>query len=177
MQPDALSMMHDGLNGLFQSVPTGGIWPNAVVLSSDGKFLYAPNALTATVSVASLGPDGTIGPLTMFVTPLASVADFALVPSGQFGFALEFAGNKISRHLMDPATGSSATAVDVTSVGAGGRRLRIEPNGRFLYAPSFNGTLYAFSIDGASGALTPVPGSPFAAGNGNVAIAIVEPKP
>lgn len=85
-------------------------------------------------------------------------------------------GNAIARHLMDPATGTSATRMDVTPAGSNGRRLRIEPKGRFLYAPSFNGTLHAFAIDGTSGALTAVQGSPFAACNGNFAIAIIEPK-
>jgi hypothetical protein len=39
------------------------------------------------------------------------------------------------------------------------------------------GSLYGFEIDASTGALTPVPGSPFATGNVNTAVVVVEPKP
>ena len=70
------------------------------------------------------------------------------------------------------------TSVSTTTLpGGAAARLRIDPNGRFLYAPAANGLLYGFAIDGTSGALTAVPGGPFATGNGNMAVAVVEPKP
>jgi hypothetical protein len=44
--------------------------------------------------------------------------------------------------------------------------LAIDPSGRFAYLPSSNSkSLYALRIDPLTGALTPVPGSPFTAGN------------
>jgi hypothetical protein len=44
-------------------------------------------------------------------------------------------------------------------------RLLVEPSGRFVYAANYAaGNISAYAIDAASGALTPVAGSPFAAG-------------
>lgn len=69
------------------------------------------------------------------------------------------------------------SSLGTTPIGSTGQRLRIDANGQFLYAPAYSGGIYGFRINAASGALTALPGSPFSAGNGNVAIAIVQPSP
>jgi 6-phosphogluconolactonase len=41
----------------------------------------------------------------------------------------------------------------------------VDPSGRFLYAPNGNGqNVSAYTIDSSSGALVPIPGSPFSVG-------------
>jgi hypothetical protein len=52
--------------------------------------------------------------------------------------------------------------------------IAIDPSGKFAYvANSASANVSAFVIDGTSGALTPIPGSPFAAGLNPVAVGIV----
>lgn len=160
----------------------GSLWtgsgPNSLALSRDGSFLYSPNVASNDVSVYGIDPlSGSMAPSSLFVTPALAPADIALTPSRQFAYVLGSTSNNIAIHQLDLGTGSSTAVVGTTPASTNGRRLRIEPNGKFLYTPSLNGALYGFAIDGATGALTAVPGSPFPAGNGNVAIAIVEPKP
>ena len=50
---------------------------------------------------------------------------------------------------------------------------KIDPSGKFLYVldDSSPGKVYAFSINGSTGSLTAVTGSPFAAGNGSQSLA------
>ncbi|WP_416047015.1 beta-propeller fold lactonase family protein [Cupriavidus basilensis] len=103
----------------------------------------------------------------------------AITPSGNFAYVLRTWSNSIVGYRLDPASsdGLPVAALAPTTVGFNGQRLSIEPNGRYLYTPSLSGSLYGFAIDGSTGSLTPVPGSPFATGNVNTAVAIVEPKP
>ena len=159
------------------TVSSGGLQPSAVVLSPTGKA-YTPNIVTDTVGVAAIdAASGLLLATGVFPSGASGATDIALSPSGRMAYVLGKTSNTIVQHDIEPASGLSAGIYAIYPVGNNGRRLRVEPNGRFLYAPSLNGSLYAFAIDGIWGALTPVPGSPFPAGNGNVAIAIVEPKP
>lgn len=162
--------------GFRTSAVSGGSQPNATVLSPDGAFLYVPNKQSANVSVSRL--DSTSGLiLSQFSFATAPLpVDVALNSTGQIAYVLSNLTNAIEAYSMN-ANMSSSSLLSTVTVGSSGQRLRIEPNGKFLYTPSLNGTLYAFAIDGTSGALTPVPGSPFAAGNGNVSIAVVQPTP
>lgn len=158
------------------NVPAGGPSSSATVLSPDGSRFYVPDRVANMVGVSAVDSStGQLSAMTVFPAGVIGAADIALTPSGQVAYVLGNAGF-IARHLLDPATGTS-TAVDVVPVGINGRRLRIESKGRFLYTPSLNGSLHVFSISGSTGALTELIGSPFATGNGNVAIAIVEPRP
>jgi DNA-binding beta-propeller fold protein YncE len=47
----------------------------------------------------------------------------------------------------------------------------VDPTGKFVYVPNVGGNVSAYSI-GANGALTPVPGSPFAAGSTPESVAV-----
>jgi len=164
------------LESLSIAAPAGS-QPNGAVLSGNGAFLYMPYTLSNLVGVASIS-SGTGAPLfTSIFTTEASPTDIALTPSGEFTYVLGSASNSIAAYRLDGVTGLPVAALGTTPVGSNGQRLRIDPNGRFLYTPAFNGAVYGFRIDAVTGALTAVPGSPFAAGNGNTAIAIVQPLP
>jgi len=170
----------DASTGLIDSLSmasSSGLQPNGAVLSPSGAFLYLPNTLSDSVGVAMLS-SSTGAPLsTSTFATVASPTDIVLKSSGPFAYVLGSASNSIAAYRLDGATGMPAANLGTTSVGSGGRRLRIEPNGQYLYTPALNGGVYGFRIDAGTGALTAVPGSPFAAGNGNVAVAIVQPLP
>ncbi|CAG2129452.1 hypothetical protein LMG19282_00179 [Cupriavidus campinensis] len=152
-----------------------GVQPTGVAVSPNGSTLYFTNLDTGTLGIGTLNAAGEI--VNDFVMPTWGTApiDIALAPSGQFGYVLDSASGRIETFQLG---GSGApVSLGVTNASANGLRLRITTDGRFLYTPSFNGTLYGFAINAASGALTPVPGSPFVTGNNNVAMAIVQPTP
>jgi 6-phosphogluconolactonase len=89
-------------------------------------------------------------------------------PSGRFLYAQ--AQNGIYGYAVDRETGAP-TAVPGSPFPAGsnggfaGNILTTDDRGRFLYATDVSGNqIYAFRIDQQSGALTPIPGSPYATG-------------
>jgi DNA-binding beta-propeller fold protein YncE len=40
----------------------------------------------------------------------------------------------------------------------------VDPTGKFVYVPSWNGGVWGYTINPTTGALTPIPGSPFPSG-------------
>jgi 6-phosphogluconolactonase (cycloisomerase 2 family) len=175
---DAVTTLRGDLYiGFFADTPSGGIGPNAAVLSPNGAFLYTPNMGSGTVGVHALAAgSGLIVGTNAFAVGSAPT-DIAMAPSGQFAYVANSGSNNISSLQIDATTGMPTTAPVNVAAGIGTQRLRVTPNGKFLYAPALNGSVYGYAINGTSGALTAVPGSPFPTGNGNVAIAIVEPRP
>ncbi|HEX2711883.1 MAG TPA: beta-propeller fold lactonase family protein [Candidatus Acidoferrales bacterium] len=87
-------------------------------------------------------------------------------------------GGNVSAYTIDGATGA-LTPVPGSPFPAGTSPLSVavDPMGRFAYvanegSPVLGGNVSAYTIDGATGALTPVPGSPFPAGAGPHSVAV-----
>jgi 6-phosphogluconolactonase (cycloisomerase 2 family) len=101
-------------------------------------------------------------------TPLDADAQFYAVtasPSGSFVYAADFRGRvygyRVSRDdgTVAPVPGSPLV------IGGQAITAAIDPQGRVLYVGnSGNDSLYVFSMDGTTGALTAIDGSPFALG-------------
>src|SRR5579872_846841 len=92
---------------------------------------------------------------------------------GQFLFASNSGSNSVSVFMIDPNTGAltlvpgSPFAVQTRSIffGVGAIAVTPTPDGHFLMAASSaDSSITVFSI-GSNGALTPIPGSPFATFN------------
>lgn len=160
-------------------IAAGGSGANRLTLAPNGGHLYVANVGTNTIGVAALDANGNATTETTFPSNSASPVDVAITPSGDFAFVLGTASNSIAAFQLDPASsdGLPVAVLPTTPVGINGQRLSIDPSGRYLYTPSMIGALYGFQINGSTGALTPVPGSPFATGSVNTAVVIVEPKP
>jgi 6-phosphogluconolactonase (cycloisomerase 2 family) len=80
--------------------------------------------------------------------------------------------NSIAAYAITPSNGTLTLA---STVGAGTFPLSIvvDPLGEFVYAANENSAnVSVYSVNAATGALTPVAGSPFAAGAGARSIAI-----
>lgn len=157
------------------ALSTFGAQPAGLAVSPNGSSLYFATRDTGTLGIGTLDAAGDIVYDTVIPTWGTAPIDIALTPSGQFGYVLDTASGRIETFQL--GAGGTPTSLGVTFASSHGQRLRISPNGRFLYAPSLTGTLYGFAINATTGALTPVPGSPFATGNVNVAVAIVQPTP
>jgi 6-phosphogluconolactonase (cycloisomerase 2 family) len=82
------------------------------------------------------------------------------------------AGNHVATYSITPASGA-LTLLSTAGAGALPIDLVADPSGQFVYAANYNSNdISAYVVDAGTGALTPVSGSPFAAGGQPHSIAI-----
>lgn len=142
------------------------------------EFLYAtsPNHLLAftidqstgglSAPLAAAGPNQSIGMVASMNGQLY-VSDF-------LNDAVD--GYSISSSGALTALASSPFSLEGTPPGAGGLTAFVE-SGTYLYSTDLNtGTVAGFLFNSTSGMLTPVPGSPFPAGNTPVQAALAAPQ-
>jgi probable HAF family extracellular repeat protein len=97
--------------------------------------------------------------------------------STQFAYVANEDSNSVSGFKLDAATGAlgQIAGSPFTTGKSGPTSVVVDPAGRFLYVTNQyaqDNDVAGFNIDRATGKLTPVPGSPFAAGSGPASIAI-----
>jgi 6-phosphogluconolactonase (cycloisomerase 2 family) len=149
-------------------------------LASAGPFLYVADAgkidaLQVNTGTGALtpvpgspvtsGPNEylTVDPMDRFV--FAADVD---PPGGVFAFTINASTGALTAVPGSPFLVSSTFNGPVQS-----SEIVVDPSGSFVYLTlPATGQVAGFSIDGSSGVLTPVPGSPFTAGNGAFAIAV-----
>lgn len=144
----------------------------SVICRTVGQFAYTANNGSGNVSGFAI--DSATGVLTPIPgNPVAvgpSPAQVALTPSGQFAYVATTSGTRIAAFSINQTSGALAPVPGSPFPtpfvkGQPYPGVAAEPEGRFLYITSLNdGQIAGFAIDAGSGALTPVPGSPFAAG-------------
>jgi 6-phosphogluconolactonase (cycloisomerase 2 family) len=155
--------------------------PSSLAIYPSGAFLYVTHALNNTVRAYKLDLDGGmhfVGTVATGPQPAAIAMDgqgrYALVANAGAPFELwEYAINLFTGELKfvrGTRTRGTGAALAVASTPA-----PITLSSGFLYAGTMNrasltGKIFAFSI-GASGALIPVAGSPYANLNGTTALA------
>jgi hypothetical protein len=138
-----------------------------------------------TTGAPSLVPGGFVAAACQFPGPVT------IDPSGQFAYVTAAASGTteaIVGFQIDATTGaltevpgSPFSTPGVPANSANGSPVTIDPTGRFLYAPVYiapvSGSpalsrIYAFDINPATGALTPIAGSPFAIASAPTAMSI-----
>jgi len=139
--------------------------PSYVAIDPTGRFAYVTESTG--FGIAGYAIDQATGLLAPIdPVPFGGNAVFggaiAFRPDGKF---LYTAGNGLNAFAIDGTTGklervegspfNASVSSDPTAT-----NLAIEPRGKFLYATQFVGgsRVFGFSIDGASGKLSPVPG-------------------
>src|SRR6267378_576526 len=165
--------------------PSGGTGDGSGGLSASHRitvtrnFLYAANDRSNDISAFKI--DTTTGVLTTvagspFVTGGSGNGgiSLAVTPNGRFLYAGSNASSNISIFSIAPSTGALTLIGSPVPTGPAGvagtpAGIKVSPNGRFLavalpFDPAFfsGGAVAMFAIDGSTGALTPVTGSPFA---------------
>jgi 6-phosphogluconolactonase (cycloisomerase 2 family) len=135
-----------------------------------GQYLYvigAPSGSENDVYSASIDPAK--GTLSKVGTPAVIAGQSAgplpvglMHPSGKFLYVIR--GDVVYAVSIDPATQLLSLVPSIPQLVTGGRYPRIDPSGQFLYIVNLANGLSGFQIDPTTGALTPIPGSPFAAG-------------
>lgn len=147
--------------------------PTVACVTQIPRFAYSVDNLNSTLSV--YGVDATTGQLRSrgyVVTgssPIMAIPD----PAQRFWFSLSAATATLSVYRHDDVTGdlvevagSPFATGGTPSASMGPSHVVVHPSGNFVYVTNGAGTnnIAAFSINSASGALTPVALSPYAAG-------------
>lgn len=141
-----------------------GYQGDGVAIAPGGSSLYITDTTNNTVHSYSIGANGAI---TQIGTPRAAGTNpkgIAISPNGAFVFT-GATGGQINAFAVQ-ADGSLAAATSTVNTGLSPQTLAVTQSGQFLYAADFNnpGRISAYSI-AADGALSAVPGQPFAAVN------------
>jgi 6-phosphogluconolactonase len=109
--------------------------------------------------------------------PRLAAAENEHLPGNQFAYVADQGSGKILGYVLHSANGKlTPVAGSPFCAGkSGSTSVAVDPAGRFLYATNQyagDNDISGFRIDGDSGRLTPIPGSPFASGSGPTAVAI-----
>lgn len=159
--------------------PVWAHWgPTKIASDSGGYRLYVANQGSQDVSVFFIyRNNGWLYPVPGTNFPVGGVStDIAVHPSNKFVYVTttddydgEIKGKSNSISAFSVASNGSLVAVKGSPFVTSGPNwgIAIAPNGKYLYASSqvsdknFDGEINAFSINQTTGALTPIPGSPF----------------
>ncbi|MGO9454420.1 MAG: lactonase family protein [Candidatus Binataceae bacterium] len=136
-------------------------------------FVYVTNLGSNDISAYEI--NGVTGALTEIAgSPFPGLGMFSFAvaadPSADFIYVLN---SQVGEYAVSPTTGA-LTEINFFNAGLLSA-ITIDPLGRFAYVPSVSNEVSAFTIDGITGELTPVAGSPFAAetpveGNASAAV-------
>jgi 6-phosphogluconolactonase len=152
-----------------------GTHPDSIAIDPTDTYAYVANEESASISEYALNI--TTGALTpVSGSPLSTVSSpesLAINPQGSFLYAANVtAANSIASYGITPSTGALSLA---TTAGAGAfpASIAVDNLGGFVYVANENtGNVSVYTANTATGALTPVAGSPFLSGAGARAIAI-----
>jgi 6-phosphogluconolactonase len=158
-------------------MPGGDTDGNEIAITPSGSFLYASNDDGMGINGYATDSSGalTLTASSPFVpaSTMAGIGSLTVDPTGSFLYASSSSGFGVVGFTIDSTTGAltSAPGGPFTSPGYGGPPvgITIDPTGNFLYASaSFDASasggynIWGFTINAQSGALTSMPGSPFA---------------
>jgi 6-phosphogluconolactonase (cycloisomerase 2 family) len=137
------------------------------------KFVYIPQSSTTNVEGFSINrSSGALSLIPGTPVTLTFPADtIASDPQGRFLFIGNESGGDIASFKIDPVTGALTPApnspLTVTGISSADV-FTVDGAGKFLYVGEQNDSsgalVHGFSIDQTTGALTAIPGSPFALG-------------
>ena len=169
---------------LVPGSPFGGMSVGAIAVDPSGKHAFAVhNNNDGSSDLLSFTIDAATGALTLlnsthYVWPV-NLSDVFVHPSGGFLYATGEGNNTVQAFTIDASGTLTPVAGSPFSTGPSGINpmdMVTDPDGRFLYVANFiggtGGSISAFTVDPNSGALTPMAGSPFPAGQGPVSIVI-----
>ena len=159
------------------TVQGGPITNVTVVCGPISGFAYVANSAAASLSAYAInGTTGALSPLASISTGAQSRPySIAVTPNRKFLYVADEVNSTVLAFTVDAVTGL-LTAVAGGPVAAVSNTwgITVDPTGNFLYAGSGGGVsnrgISAYAINSLTGALTPIAGSPFAAGYGNYSI-------
>lgn len=152
-----------------------GHGPAAIVGLPSGNSLFVANSQDNSVSSYTVNSDGTLKAASGTTPAGATPMGMAIDPAGKFLFVANQGSGTVSVYGVNGAAltpmGSVSTATPGVTVATGPVSVAISPNGNYLYvANQFTNTVSGYSV--SAGALTLVPGSPYAVGTAPSAVAL-----
>ena len=188
---DVSAYVINASTGALTPVPgspfASGLLPFSVTVHPTGRFVYVANLGIGNpdvFDVSAYAVNATTGALTPVPgSPFATgiqPASVTIHPNGQFAYVANQGSNDVSAYTVNATTGA-LTPVPGSPFAAGGQpvSVAVSPNGKFAYVANSiadisdqSGNVSAYVVNATTGALTPVPGSPFAAGLQTFAVAI-----
>lgn len=160
----------------FSVGSSGGGLPllgGSLTLAPNGNFVYITGSNGGT-SISAFSVDSTSG--SLMAVPGSPVPDangpvsMTINPSGSFAYVLNLDGTisafaiNASTGALSPISGSPFSQTGPSSLTSLFQQIIVDRSGKFLYVPN-GSSINAWKIDTATGVLTGVPGSPFAAIN------------
>jgi 6-phosphogluconolactonase len=128
------------------------------------EFVYVANNVSNDVSGFSVGATGALVPIGTVPAGSGPIS-VAVDPGGKFVYVANQNSNTISAYIIGATGVLTPVSGSPFAAGASPDSLAVDPTGRFLYVANFSffspGTVSGFSINRATGALTPISGSPF----------------
>ncbi len=167
-----------------------GVSPTGVAITPDGKFAYVTNKFNAQHGldgdVSGFAIDPTSGALRAVPGSPFATGKFptgvAITPNGKFAYVPAWQSHSVFAYAIDAHTGALEKVKGSPFAGGGGGDhsscgIAIDPTGTFAYTLNNNNLrqkneAFGYKIDATSGALTQVPGSPFAVGKDVRGIAV-----
>src|SRR6202049_3328512 len=147
--------------------------PRAVVVTPSQAFLYVAEGNAGIAGYAINNINGGLAPVPGSPFLTGSMFSVAMHPSGKFLVGIR--GSGVGVYAIDASSGS-LTSIQTVS-GGSPVSAAIDPTGSFLFTANVNSnSVSAFTINQTTGILTPVAGSPFAAGASPQSVAIQHGK-
>ncbi len=148
--------------------------PRTLSITPDGRFVHVVNQ--GGNSISTLAINATTGALTASGSPVPTgdqPADSLITPSGKYLYVASLSDRNVSAYALNATTGVP-THLGYYPVPIAARALVMDPRGKFLYVSDYNSLVRGFQIDDGTGALTPIPGSPFATGGGAPSLGVID---
>jgi 6-phosphogluconolactonase (cycloisomerase 2 family) len=157
LQNGALTPIPNSLR--FLTTNTSGA--ASLAFSPDGRFLAVTERLTNDIDVFPVNSDGTLGNIVTFKQAGAGTFSLSFAPNSalivsETGGAN---GSATSSYAVQPNGTLSVISQSVPSDGAANCWNAITPDGRFVYVSNAGSSTIAGYAIGASGTLTPLPGT------------------
>jgi 6-phosphogluconolactonase (cycloisomerase 2 family) len=153
--------------------------PGRLTVEPRNKFAYVVNGSLAVPTGGNMISAFSIDPATGSLTAIAGSpfptgetslgGNLVVEPRGKFVYAVSSSGDALE-FVIDQLSGALKPVTGAHTTSTGGLNLiAVDPSGAFVYFTDFN-QLFGFEIDPATGALTPVPGSPLLAGGTDMTV-------
>jgi 6-phosphogluconolactonase len=171
-------------------MPSVGAGQQFGAFDAGGKVLYVPHdnfnggAAGAISAYTAATPSGALTPLGSFATGGRQPGGITLNAAGTFLLTANNLSGSVSVFTVDAVSGTLAPASGSpfsTGAGTTPTSVSIHQSGKFVYVSNTNAnpafsSIAAFQMDQATGALTPITGSPFSTGGTQAAVGTVDPS-
>jgi DNA-binding beta-propeller fold protein YncE len=150
-----------------------GSLPFSIVVDPTGKYAYVANRGSNNVSAYTISAiDGTLTEVTN--SPFATGGGpraIAMDAAGKYVYVANENDSTVSAFTIDATNNKGALSPVLSkptvSTGGGPRSIVVDPSGKFVYVGNVQtDNVSGFTINAATGELTEIPNSPFAAGDG-----------